>query len=62
MAYARIEATYSIPLVAEIGAGARFSGDKVRPYGTVAVPLAPKIRLKGNAGPKYFALGLAAGF
>jgi len=61
-AYGRIEATYSIPLVAEVGAGARFSSDKVRPYGTVAVPLAPKIRLKGNAGPKYYALGLAAGF
>lgn len=61
-AYAKIEATYSIPLVAEVGGGARFSGDKVRPYGTVAVPLAPKISLKGNAGPKYYALGLKAGF
>jgi hypothetical protein len=62
IAYAKIEATYSIPLVAEVGGGARFSGDKVRPYGTVAVPLAPKISLKGNAGPKYYALGLKAGF
>ena len=61
-AYAKIEATYSIPMFAEIGGGARFSSDKVRPYGTVAVPLAPKIRLKGNAGPKYYALGLTAGF
>jgi hypothetical protein len=61
-AYAKIEATYTIPLVAEVGGGARFSGDKVRPYGTVAVPLAPKIKLKGNAGPKYYALGFAAAF
>ncbi|WP_262504463.1 hypothetical protein [Sphingobium sp. KCTC 72723] len=61
-AYAKIEATYSIPLMAEVGGGARFSGDKVRPYGTVAVPLAPTIKLKGNAGPKYYALGLKAGF
>lgn len=61
-AYGKIEATYSIPLVAEIGGGARFSSDKVRPYGTVAVPLAPRISLKGNAGPKYYALGLKAGF
>lgn len=60
--YGRIEATYSIPLVAEVGGGARFSGDKVRPYGTIAIPLAPRIRLKGNAGPKYYALGLMAGF
>ena len=61
-AYAKIEATYSIPMVAEIGGGARFSSEKVRPYGTIAVPLAPKIRLKGNAGPKYYAIGLTAGF
>lgn len=61
-AYGRVEATYSIPLVAEVGGGARFSSDKVRPYGTVAIPLAPKIRLKGNAGPKYYAAGLRVGF
>lgn len=61
-AYGKIEATYSIPLIAEVGGGARFSSDKVRPYGTVALPLAPRISLKGNAGPKYYALGLKAGF
>jgi opacity protein-like surface antigen len=58
--YGRLEATYSVPLVATIGAGVRFGGD-VLPYGTVGLPIGPKISLKGNAGPKYFALGLRAG-
>lgn len=61
-AYGKIEATYTIPLFAEIGAGARFSSDKVRPYGTASVPLGPMIRLKANAGPKYYAAGLRIGF
>lgn len=61
-AYGKVEATYSIPMVAEFGGGARFSSDKVRPYGTVAVPLAPRISIRGNAGPKYYALGLKVGF
>jgi opacity protein-like surface antigen len=58
--YGRVEATYSIPLAATIGAGVRI-GDEVRPYGTVALPLAPTLSLKGNAGPHYFALGLRVG-
>lgn len=60
--YGKVELTYSIPMFAEVGGGARFSSDKVRPYGIVAVPLAPKVRVKGNAGPEYFAVGLMAGF
>lgn len=60
-AYGRVEATFSIPLVAEIGGGVRVS-DKLRPYGTVAVPLAPAIRLKANGGPGYYAFGATAGF
>jgi len=58
--YGRVEATYSIPLAATIGAGIRI-GDEVRPYGTVALPLAPTLSLMGNAGPYYFALGLRVG-
>lgn len=58
--YGRVEATYSIPLAATIGAGVRI-GDDVRPYGTVALPLAPTLSVKGNAGPHYFALGLRVG-
>ncbi len=55
--YGRIEAAYSIPLVATIGGGVRIGAD-VRPYGTVALPIAPRLNLKGNAGPRYYALGL----
>jgi len=60
--YARIEATYTVPLVAEVGVGARFSSEKVRPYGTVAIPVLPKIKVKANAGPQYYALGATLGF
>lgn len=58
--YGRLEATYAIPLVATVGGGIRIGND-VRPYGTVAVPLLPKISLKGNAGPHYYAVGLRLG-
>lgn len=60
--YAKAEAAYVAPGGFEIGGGARFSSEKVRPYGTAAFSLAPKVKLKGNAGPRYFALGVAAGF
>lgn len=61
-AYGKVEATYTFAGFAEIGGGARYSGDEVRPYGTVAVSLAPKIKVKANAGDKYYALGLRADF
>ena len=61
-AYGKIEATYTFPMFAEVGAGARFSGDKVRPYGTASFAVAPKIRVKGNIGDQYYALGLRADF
>lgn len=57
-AYAKVEATYSIPLVATVGAGVRLSERRTTPYGTVALPLAPTIKLKGNVGDGYYALGL----
>jgi opacity protein-like surface antigen len=60
-AYGRVEATYDVPLFATVGIGARI-GDEVKPYGTVAVPLAPKIQLKGNAGDGYYSLGLRLNF
>ena len=59
--YGRVEATYSIPLSLTFGAGVRISGE-VRPYGTVAFPVAPKFQLKGNAGPNYYAAGIRFGF
>lgn len=60
--YGRIEAAFTIPASARIGAGVRFSSDHSRPYGTVAFPLLPKVAFKANAGPKYYALGLTLGY
>ncbi|WP_395396459.1 hypothetical protein WBP07_21475 (plasmid) [Novosphingobium sp. BL-8A] len=60
--YGRIEATYTIPAAFTFGVGARYMSSEVRPYGTVAVPIAPRIDLKGNAGSHYFAAGLLAHF
>ncbi len=56
--YVKGEATVTIPAVAEIGAGARFISDQLRAYGTVAVPIGPALRLKGNLGDGYGAVGL----
>lgn len=61
-AYGKVEATYTIPLSAELGAGARISGDKSRIYATASLPLAPRIRMKANVGDRYYALGLRASF
>ena len=58
--FARVEATYSVPLIAEIGLGVRIGKD-TQPYGTVAFPVFPAVKLKGNAGPDYVALGLRVG-
>lgn len=60
--YGRVEAAYSIPLSATIGAGVRVSGDNTRPYATLAMPILPKLRAKANAGPKYYAVGLTLGY
>lgn len=60
--YGRVEAAYTIPLSATIGAGVRFSGDNTRPYATLAMPLLPKLKVKANVGPKYYAAGLTLGY
>ena len=60
--YGRVEATYSLPAFATIGAGVRFSGDNARPYATIAMPILPKLRVKGNVGPKYYTAGLTLGY
>lgn len=60
--YGRVEATYTIPLSLTLGAGVRVSGDNVRPYATVAMPLIPMLKLKGNIGPKYYGAGLTFGY
>lgn len=60
--YGRVEATYSLPASLTLGAGVRISGDDPRPYATVALPLLPKVQIKGNAGPKYAAIGVRLGY
>lgn len=60
--YGRAEATYALPASLTVGAGIRISGDSPRPYATVAMPLLPKFKVKGNAGPKYVAVGLTFGY
>lgn len=59
--YGRAEATYTIPFAASIGAGVRVGRDVI-PYGTASFPLLPSLRVKGNAGPDYYAIGLRASF
>jgi hypothetical protein len=61
-AYGKLELTYTIAGTAEIGGGARFSSEKVRPYGTLSFPVLPKLRVKANAGDSYYAVGLRADF
>lgn len=60
-AYGKLEATYSLPLVATFGAGVRVSAADAAAYGTLAFALAPAIKVKANAGKGYFALGLRVG-
>lgn len=60
--YGKAEATVTLPLVAELGAGARFSGDRTRLYGTAAVNLLPALKLKGNLGERYAAIGILGQF
>ncbi len=61
-AYGKLEATYTIAGSMEFGAGGRYDGGKVRPYGLVSFPIAPKFRIHGNVGEEFLALGLRASF
>ena len=60
-AYGKLEATYSLPLVATFGAGVRVSAADSAAYGTLAFALAPAVKVKANAGKGYYALGLRVG-
>ena len=60
--YAKAEATVTIPALAELGAGARISGDRTRIFGTAAFDLFPKLKLKGNLGDHYVAIGIMGQF
>lgn len=61
-AYGRLEAGVSIPAVARFAVGGRYIGDKVRPYGSVGLAVAPKLGVKINGGPHYAAAGITFGF
>jgi hypothetical protein len=58
----RVEATYALPLIAEAGLGIRISKGDTTPYATVAVPIFPMAKLKGNVGKDYLALGIRLAF
>ncbi|GAA4773310.1 hypothetical protein GCM10023219_20670 [Stakelama sediminis] len=60
-AYGRVEASYHIPRSLTLGGGVRI-GEEIRPYGILAFPLAPKLDLKANAGPHYYAAGVRFNF
>lgn len=60
--FGAIEAGVSIPLAARIAVGGRYIGHEIRPYGSVAVPLFPKIGIKVNGGQHYVAAGLNLSF
>lgn len=60
--YAKAEVAYVASSGFEFGGGARFSSEKVRPYGTASFRLNPSLKLKGNGGPHYYSLGVAVGF
>lgn len=60
--YAKGELVYETATGFELGGGARFSNEKVRPYATAAFAVSPQFKIKGNAGERYFAAGLTLGF
>lgn len=60
--YAKAEATVTIPALAELGLGARISGDRTRLYGTAGFDLLPKLKLKGSLGDRYAAIGILGQF
>lgn len=60
--FGKVEATYRLPTSLAFGIGARFISGDLRAYGTVAMPLLPRIDLKGNLGDHYLAAGIQARF
>jgi hypothetical protein len=60
--FGAVEAGVTIPLAARIAAGGRYMGSRIRPYGSVAVPLFSKLGIKANGGPHYAAAGLNLSF
>lgn len=60
--YAKLEATYTIAGSLEFGGGGRYDGGSVRPYGLISLPVAPRLRLHGNIGKEFAAIGVRGSF
>ncbi len=60
--FGKVEAMYRLPMALGFGVGARLIGDDLRAYGTVSMPILPRIDVKGNFGDHYLAAGLQARF
>jgi hypothetical protein len=60
--YAKAEAAVVTRSGFEVGGGARFSDEKVRPYGLVAFQVARNVKLHAAGGDHYFAGGVRLGF
>lgn len=60
--YGKIEAAVSIAAFAELGVGARYSRETLRPYGLIALPIGPRIKVAGQVGDRYASAGLRLGF
>lgn len=59
--YGRVEAAYTLPAALTVGVGVRIA-EEARPYATVALPILPKVAIKGNLGAHYYAIGLKVGY
>lgn len=60
--YAKAEAAVVTRSGFEVGGGARFSDEKVRPYGLIAFQVARNIKLHAAGGDRYFAGGARVSF
>jgi len=61
-AYGKIEATFSVADIVEIGGGGHFTEDDVKPYGTAAFKMLPMVSVKGSVGKDYYSGGLSVKF
>lgn len=59
--YGRVEAAYTLPASLTVGVGVRIENE-ARPYGTVSIPVLPKVAIKGNLGAHYGAIGIKIGY
>jgi hypothetical protein len=50
-----------LPASLTVGVGVRIENE-ARPYGTVSIPVLPKVAIKGNLGAHYGAIGIKIGY